>query len=138
MSTQYLKVEQTLPATSRQRDLEDAVIPPFNYSGRLRVGLSGVWPAPYSMELSHGLITASQAGTSLAGFALMKQTALPLPAEVLHVWTFPATATRRVFSVRHPIHPIRIHVNDYIYVVSFGASAHTNIVIQFYGKKIIR
>lgn len=132
------QTEDTTPVNSVARTAEAAVIPPYTFSGSLRTGTSPLWSPHSSYFLTVGYVQAATQGTSSCGFAVMKmeggagafnddvQNHVLLGSVVM-----PAGSFKKTFTLGGMLTPY-----DSIYLASFAASGHTDVVIQILGERI--
>lgn len=133
-----ITVGDTNPVSSLKRVAEAAVIPPYTFSGRLRTGTSPWWSPHSNYDLTQGYVQARTAGTSQAGFAIMKvaggsnyfNTDVANHVVVGAIVMGPSTLKKR-FDLREIVGPY-----DSIYIASFAASGHEDVVIQILGEKL--
>lgn len=133
-----IEMGDTKPADSVRRVREAAVIPPYTFVGRLRQGSSPWWSPHSTYELTRAYIQAATTGTSDAGIAIMKvegganyfntdvQNHVVLGSVIL-----PADLQKKSFDIGGTVTPY-----DSIYLISFGASRHQDVVLQLLGELV--
>ena len=126
--------EDTIPTSSKARIAEAAAIPPYTFTGLLDVGLSPVWSPHTSYDLTVGYIQARTVGTTTAGIAVLKLEGAntAFPPVVLGSVILQASQTKQIFSLEGGI----ITPYDSVYLASFGASGHEDVVVQVLGERI--
>jgi hypothetical protein len=125
-----MKVTEDTPVTSRFRQKESGYVPAFNFPGKLRQGVSGFWPVTNLVELSYLTCTASAPGQQDAAFSLLLANDLTGQPQVVKTWTMLALLTSIKIRIDHPAIPQIFAVGQKLFVASYRASGHMNIVIQ--------
>ena len=134
-----INVGDTSPVSSIRRVRDSAVIPPYTFSGSLTVGSSPWWSPQSRYELTQAYVSARVAGNQRAGFAVMRVEG------GLNHWTVDArnhtvlgsiiiegSHVKRVFSLAGGI----VTPYDSVYILSFAASGHQDVVIQILGELV--
>lgn len=133
-----IEMGETKPVSSVRRVREAAVIPPYTFTGSLRIGTSPWWSPHSHYELTQAYIQAATTGTSEAGIAILKvegganyfhsdaQNHVVLGSVIL-----PAGNQKKAFTIGGTITPY-----DSIYLASFGASGHRDVVFQILGELV--
>lgn len=129
--------EDTTPVNSIARSAEAAVVPPFTFVGPISIGKSPIWSPHSSYFLTVGYAQARTYGTKQAGFAVMKMEGgaggFNEDAQnhvILGSVIMAPDAYKKTFVLGGPVTPY-----DAIYILSFAASGHTDVVIQILGER---
>lgn len=132
----FINTGDANPVSSVRRVRPAAVIPPYTFVGSITTGVSPWWSPHSNYELTQGYVQARTAGTAQAGFAIMKvaggsnffNTDVANHVVVGSVILQP-TVLKTTFSMSDLVGPY-----DSIYIASFAASGHQDIVIQVLGE----
>lgn len=126
------------PANSIRRVRDAAVIPPYTFVGKLKVGTSPMWSPHSTYDLTRAYFSAATTGTSEAGIAIMKVEGganyynsdvaqhIVLGAVQVH-----SNVQKKSFPIAGTISPY-----DSMYLLSFNASGHRDVVLQILGELV--
>jgi len=124
--------EESVSSTQR---ITNVTVPPFSYSGPIEVSISGFYSPPQKIRLTKGYVTASTIGDDTCTFGVIKRAEYQ-DDELLALIRMPANKTKVIFNIDNSMASKVIAPYERIFVVSFLATGHENVVLQMYGEKV--
>jgi hypothetical protein len=124
--------EDSVNSTQR---ITNVTVPPFSYSGSVQLGVSGFYSPPQKIRLTKGYLTSSTIGSGVCTFAVIKRTEYQ-DDELLALITMPPEKTKVIFDIDNSMASKVIAPYEKIFVASFVASGHENVVLQMYAEKV--
>lgn len=129
-------VEDLEPVTSSARPLMAAAIPPFSFTGKMRVQQSGFWTPHYNIRLEKGYVTSRGGGSGPGGWYFAVLRGASEDAELLGLVGLDPEETKRNFYFDNSTVSTVVTPYDMVYVGSLAASRHENVLIQFLGWRV--
>ena len=136
-NTKYFETTDDEAVNSVARQAPANSLPVFSLGSVLQEGFTPPWTPPHNIILTDGYVIAGIAGTTTAGFTLMKKTQPDIGQddEVLVSFTMSAAGLKTVITLDNSIIPKTVTPYDRLYIASFAASGHENVTIQFFGDR---
>ena len=133
-NTKFYNSDDINPVNSKSR-VTNVTVPPFSYSGTIQTGISGFYSPPQKIRLTMGYITSSTTGTGTCTFAVIKRSDYQ-DDELLGTIQLGSGKTKEIFYFDNSITSKVITPYQKIFVASFVASGHENVVLQMYAERV--